>query len=78
MSRWYMSFATEDEFLGGIVTDADSFIDAVSKARRMGINPGGEVLGVNIDGAIIDESMMDQLLTKDEAETMAGHVEETT
>ena len=32
-------------FLGVVVVEAPSFIAAVGKAHRLGINPGGEVQG---------------------------------
>ena len=70
-ARWYLSFATEDEFLGAVIVDADNVIDATIKAHTLGINPGGEVLGYNITNAPVDVSKyMDRLLTLEEAEDM--------
>lgn len=46
-NRWYLSFARPDVFLGGCVVEADSLELAVQEATRLGINPGGEVLGFN-------------------------------
>ena len=47
---WWLSFADEDGFLGGVLIRADSFIDAVSKSHELKLNPGGEVQGVQLPG----------------------------
>ena len=48
---WYLSFADPElppgtRFLGATVVDGFDIIDAAANARLLGINPGGEVLGV--------------------------------
>jgi len=47
---YWLSFADTEKpvgqrFTGVIVTEALGFIHAVDKTHKMGINPGGEVLG---------------------------------
>lgn len=50
---FWLSFADGNlpkgtQFLGACIVCADTFLDAVSKAHRLGINPGGEVIGHKI------------------------------
>lgn len=42
---WWLSFADETGFLGGSLVWADNFLEAHLEATRLGLNPGGEVLG---------------------------------
>jgi hypothetical protein len=47
---WWLSFCDPDKpegstFLGVCIVPAHDMITAVAKARRLGCNPGGEVLG---------------------------------
>lgn len=48
-SWWYLSFATEDTFLGGLYIRARGTVSAVDKAIKLGLNPGGQVQSVRID-----------------------------
>lgn len=45
---WYLSFATDEGFRGGVVVEAHDVISAVQEAWRKKINPGGQVLGAPI------------------------------
>ncbi len=50
MTWWYLSFASDEKFLGGCVveilaTGTPGIIDAVREAHRKGCNPGGAVRG---------------------------------
>lgn len=51
---FYLSFANDAEdpyaigFLGACQVQADTFKDAITEAYRLGINPGGSVVGVEI------------------------------
>lgn len=54
--KWWLSFAKPEESLGVCVVEADTFMGAVIKTHRMGINPGGEVLGTPVEG-VSDEHM---------------------
>jgi hypothetical protein len=52
MSRfWYLSFVDGDppRFLGGCLVKGDDIGYAIKEAWRLGINPGGEVLGIPVD-----------------------------
>ena len=45
---WWLSFATDDECFGVCIVQGDNIIEATRKAHSLGINPGGEVLGIGI------------------------------
>lgn len=55
---WYLSFATDAGFLGGLYIRADHGVDACVKAGILGLNPGGEVQFV---GPIPDEALEAQV-----------------
>ena len=55
MAFHYLSFAGEEGWRGCTVVEADSFLAAVARARRLGISPGGEVAGVIVP----EEAMSD-------------------
>ena len=48
LARWWLSFADCDN-PGVCIVAADSFDHAVDRAWKLGINPGGEILGYNMD-----------------------------
>ncbi len=69
VSWWWLSFATETEFLGGVFLQAKGMVDAVAKSHRLGLNPGGSVMTVSVpDGKTPPEHLINRLLTKEEAE----------
>ncbi len=51
---WWLSFCDTDrpkgtQFLGACIVRAPSMVAAVILAHALGINPGGEVVGVDFD-----------------------------
>lgn len=65
----YLSFCDLDkpkgtQFLGVCIVDADNIIAAVTLAHILGINPGGEVVGVEFHRPIPDK-YMNVLMDKD-------------
>jgi hypothetical protein len=69
---WGLSFADPNrpkgtQFLGFAYVRADSFGDAVQATWRLGINPGGEVMGWEFPDTVPDR-FRDRLLTRAEAE----------
>jgi hypothetical protein len=66
---YYLSFATEGEFLGGVFIEAHGIITATEKAHELGINPGGEVACWGPVPPPV-ASAMDRLLSKEEVETV--------
>jgi hypothetical protein len=66
---WYLSFA-DDGWLGAAIVEGDSIVSAAARAHALGINPGGEVLGVELpaealDEALVGEGMRNVLLTEE-------------
>ncbi len=50
MMKWFwLSFATDTEALGVAIVQGMDLEDATLRARALGINPGGEVMGYPID-----------------------------
>ena len=75
---WWLSFAGEKGFLGGILTRAQGFASAITKTHLLGINPGGECQGAEIPDEVIESSpyghanFADRLLSKREIEEKLG------
>jgi hypothetical protein len=65
--KWiYLSFADEN-FNGAVVIKAHGIGTAVREAHRLGINPGGQVLGVEIpDERLPSEQFRNRLLSKED------------
>jgi hypothetical protein len=66
---WWLSFADHGGFLGIAIVQAPTFPAAITRAHRLGVNPGGSVAGAEIPGHIAPE-WCDRLLTKAEAEAV--------
>lgn len=77
LNWYYLSFAATTHSLGGAYIQAHNFIAAVLLVSSLGINPGGEVLGI---GPIPEEELdkhvppedRKRLLTPDELRTKHG------
>jgi hypothetical protein len=70
---WYLSFADERGFLGGIIIKAHGFTEAMIKSHAMKINPGGEVQGCVIpEEHIPPKEYHNRLLTKEQFESFWG------
>lgn len=68
---WWLSFATDTEFLGVAIVEADAenIIDAAIQAIKLGCVPGknAEVAGTPAnDGVLIPDEYKNRLLTYDE------------
>jgi hypothetical protein len=81
MTFW-VSFCDPDKpqgqkFLGACLVEGDTLVEAIEEARRLGINPGGEALGVVGDPEtvkIIPDHWKNRLLTKAECDKMDKEV----
>lgn len=70
---WWLSFAGADGFLGLNIICANSFVDALERSHRLGINPGGSVQGFLIPYEHRPpESYWHRLLTAEEAYQIGG------
>lgn len=77
---WWLSFAGDtpvplaDQVPGGpgfrgvVIVEAPTMFLAALKATMLGINPGGEVMGMAFPSGILDSGWYDRLLTQGEAE----------
>lgn len=63
---WYLSFASPKAFLGACVVEGDGVVEAVKEAARLGINPGGEVLGFEVPVGRMDVVPRGVLLSREE------------
>lgn len=45
---WYVSWSGDDGWKGAAVVVAERLAEALSKARKLGIDPGGDPLGIGI------------------------------
>ncbi len=65
---WFLSFASGEDFLGGVFVEANSMSDAIRKTHEIGVNPGGEVLSFSPseNTARVPVSMHNRLLSKQE------------
>jgi len=65
---WYLSFA-DDTFRGGVVVRGDDVVSALEEANRLGINPGGQVLGVPLTSDHVPAaSYRERLLSRDDCD----------
>ena len=77
MKTWWLSFVDAElppgeQFLGVCIVEAETDLDAVRTTHSLGINPGGEVIAVQI--APTDPSAMNRLLGKDKAARLSAQV----
>lgn len=71
---YYISFATDDGFLGATVVEASSSESALEEATRLGINPGGEAAILEVPEGFENEArqMLNRLVGLDEMLTQHG------
>lgn len=86
MTWWWLSFCDPDkprgsQFLGVVIVRGESMVEAVLTAHRLGINPGGSVMGAAFKGLgdwTVPEEFADRLLSREDAlradEAFTGHV----
>lgn len=73
MRLWYCSFATETKFLGGALTVAETFEEALRNLAQ--VNPGGEALAMDLPlsqaprWALLN---LDRLMSREEMEELGG------
>lgn len=63
---WWLSFATDEGFLGGALVKACGMASAVDKAHLLKINPGGEVAGWQLPGEPDPDWPRETFVSKDE------------
>lgn len=58
---FYISFATDDGFLGATVVSAINEEEALAKTTRLGLNPGGEAAIVAVPPSMPSEGIAEML-----------------
>lgn len=76
MAVWFLSFAGDDRWLGGLVVEAGHAIAAVEWSHIIGMNPGGQVMILRCDGRRMRRYPRDRLLSRAELEQLGGVVAE--
>mgnify|MGYP001434113113 CR=1 FL=1 len=70
MTHWFISFATDDGFLGATVVAAEDDAGALEEATRRGLNPGGEAVIIQVppeaDGGADMTRLLNRLADKEE------------
>ncbi len=70
MKLFWLSFADADlprgsQFLGACIVEAGSFVEAITEAHRLGINPGGGVQAMELPtSAVVDPSWRGLLMDR--------------
>jgi hypothetical protein len=65
----YLSFAGQDKFNGAIFIEAHGLITAIIRCNELGINPHGEVIGVDVpEGKLPAEEYRNRVLSVEELE----------
>ena len=67
---FWLSFADPNlpkgnQFLGACIVDGDTFEQSVKESIKLGINPGGEVVGLNIDDCYVDTKPINPFIVKE-------------
>jgi hypothetical protein len=75
MSWFYLSFASDEGFLGGCYVPGEDVMEAVKRAWLVGCNPGGEVQGAGpMPDAVVEEHVpaehRERLLSYSELEAL--------
>lgn len=76
MPTFWLSFADPNapkgsQFLGALIVEGESFLDAVQNAHKLGCNPGGEAIGAAFfpeTAQVIPPAWKGRLLSKADAE----------
>lgn len=76
-ARFYISFGTEDAFLGATVVEGVDAENALQNATRAGLNPGGEAMILFITseeaGAFDMQAIFNRLATLEEMKSLGGN-----
>ncbi len=71
MRSWWMSFADTKKFNGAVICDGDTEKEALNRVNQLGINPGGEVMFVELADDAEDLQLgKDRLITETELRSL--------
>jgi len=69
MPLWWLSFSDPTKtrgFLGVVITEADSITAALTKINLLKLNPGGEMVGVEVPTSRTYDKYLDRLIVRPE------------
>lgn len=70
---FYLSYASETEFLGAIIIETRGMTTAMMETHALGINPGGECMGIEIPPENYPpKECWNRLLSREEVERYMG------
>jgi len=78
MATFWLSYAEEGNFLGACIVEGDDFVGACIEAKRVGLSPGGQVLGVDLDASMVGavpEGYRGRLLDATQVKKLEGIME---
>ena len=80
MNRHWLSFCDDDkpkgqQFLGVAIVRGRDFLIAVERAHMLGINPGGQVMGMPIPDEVAPD-IVDRMLSRREVIALGGRRDE--
>lgn len=71
MRWWYLSYASDEGFRGGVYIEAHGPVEAAYLARHRNLSPGGQVQMILVPPEHVPEDRYrNRLLTREEIETM--------
>jgi len=75
MTQWWLSFADPElpkgtQFLGVAIVEAESFHQALQLSHAIGVNPGGEVCGYELNIGRVSAEYTNRLLQSPEVENI--------
>lgn len=65
---WWLSFADDSGNLGVAIVDGHTMLEAVTRARQLNCNPGGEVVAIPVDPDMVPVGFRERLWTRDQLE----------
>jgi len=70
---WYLSYADDDGFRGGLLLEAHGELHAIELAQRLNLSPGGQVLILEVPSEVavtLQDESKGRLLSKPELERL--------
>lgn len=58
---WWLSFVDEGKHLGCTIVEAEGMVKACKAAHRLGVNPGGEVMGIEMPDTVTARAEVEAL-----------------
>jgi hypothetical protein len=70
---WYLSYVKDERFVGACIVRGGDFLEAVASVGRLGVSPGGQILGVPVpEEEFPGDAYTYRLLSKEEIKACWG------